>query len=155
MLYSGNQIQKLNRGLTHVMTVIVHMGGVREEPLAVSWNTSELDWYDTLDLLHFQSLCSVNEKKLKHLKMLEIEQFLGISWLVEVPYTNYGQQWIQKNWKLPASNCKQFISNKKPCKYVFGWNLAKKSVLLTELISHHLKTCCYFKTFVRLELKSF
>lgn len=75
-----------------MMTVIVHMGGVREEPLAVSWNTSELDWYDTLDLLHFQSLCSVNEKKLKHLKMLEIEQFLGISWLVEVPYTNYGQQ---------------------------------------------------------------
>lgn len=46
-------------------TVIVHMGGVGEELLAVSWNTSELDWYGKLDLLHCQSLCSVNEKKKK------------------------------------------------------------------------------------------
>lgn len=50
-------------GNTHVTTVIVHMGGVGEVPSVVSWSISTLDWCGTLDLLHSQSLRSVEETK--------------------------------------------------------------------------------------------
>lgn len=56
------------------MTVIVHRGGVGEEPLAVSWNASTLGWCDTLDLRHFQSLCSFHEKKKKLSKDLKNQE---------------------------------------------------------------------------------
>ena len=50
-------------GNTHVTTVIVHMGGVGEVPSVVSWSISTLDWCGTPDLLHSQSLRSVEETK--------------------------------------------------------------------------------------------
>ena len=54
--------------------MIVHRGGVGEETSAVFWNTSGLGWCGILDQLHFQSWCSVDERKEKKSKMLKIEQ---------------------------------------------------------------------------------
>lgn len=143
-------MQNLNKGLTHVTTVIVHMGGVGEEPSVESWNTSELDWYDILDLLHFLSLCSVHEK-MKKVKTVE-----GDGTLLRHIMN-------PQKLKITSFKLKQFISNKKALQTRICLKLSentkivskreyRKSVLLTKLIFHHSKTCCCFKRFVKLEL---